>query len=307
MKPRLKGLLYMGTPSADLGLQGAVSGAVAQVNWADIVPTFSNVFQKAPVENAISAVMNTGVKNVRLRVLGGIHAPTWLIHRGFFEIIEPSTRGNPNPGATLTYPTFWTTEYRAQADALIAWLGEQYDSDERVSDVCFGVGVTTEFCEWPIRQIANNYQAYTKAGWSASVDQQNIMAEVASYHAAFPNTWKYYADSVWYQDGAGTDAEFTQSVITTSRTLGGVIHGTNNLDAGSFTNGVPQWLAQNKVLPMSFQCQSASNETDCKTGLSQALVAGAGSVEMQGMSSINQKNMTIADWVAVNKALQNNP
>ena len=309
MKTLNRGLLYMGTPPASFVSQKAVNGAVVQVNWSD-VHTATSTFNRSVVDSAIAYSMSTGVSSVRLRIMGGQHAPEFVkqLSGGPLTLIQPSGTGNPNPGASFTVPKWWTSDVYNEKAELLTQLASWYESDSRVLDVTFGVGVTTEFDEWPIRQWGPNAKAYEAAGYAVGLDEQAILTEVNLYHSLFKETRIYYADSLWFDGGGVINPTFTQQVITNSRTYGNAIHGTNNLD-GDWLPVTPtaSYILTNKLNPISFQCQPASNASNTKLGIQQAITNGANAIEMQGQGSITSGNMTVDDWVTLNAELIKNP
>jgi hypothetical protein len=277
MKDQLAGLLWMGdVPPAEL--HGSLGGIVVEVPWSTLNPT-QGVWRWTTVD----AVVKASPLPVRLRILGGKFAPEWAKRAAGapLSLVEPPTTGNPHPGTEFTVPRWWEQDFLTVRRGLVDTIATYVDANPNIAEVAFGTGVTTEFCEWPIRQMASatNRANYLAAGYTVTADWAAIVNEATWLAGSVKQTNVYVADSGPLQGldlSAAQGLDYVRALI--NMMPGSTIHGTNNLDG--YESGLP---AVYRLLrkPMSFQMRAPGNAANPLLGLSQAATLGARSVEIQ--------------------------
>lgn len=128
-----------------------ITSSVAMVNWADIQPdNATDPAEWSTLDKEIAALAKAGVSDVRLRIMAGGQAPTWVkrlggpksgYFNGVMTAIDCSRKGQGSSyggvavqnsqGPTACVPFFWTDAYLDQYDALMNLLAARLASDSK--------------------------------------------------------------------------------------------------------------------------------------------------------------------------------
>ncbi len=132
-----------------------VTSSVLMINWSDIQPTnATDPPDWTTLDDGLAKLTKTGVDDVRLRIMSGGDAPTWVKRlggpaSGYFDgvmtTIDCSTHGQGTnyggvavenvQGATACVPFFWTSEYLDQYESLMKLVAAHLASDSKYATV----------------------------------------------------------------------------------------------------------------------------------------------------------------------------
>ena len=167
--------------------QSIVNNFVLMVDWSKLQPTSSTSFNTAIIDDAISEAKAKDMR-IKLRVLSGIHAPTWVknIDGGPFDVYDID--GTTGEVFTGTSPKYWTDNYRTAYTNLMTKLADKYDNEDTILSVANSM-CTTIFAEPFIKNLdeGNNMTSFFAAGMTTDLDKQchNNSIDV---HAAWKRT-----------------------------------------------------------------------------------------------------------------------
>jgi hypothetical protein len=129
-----------------------VTSSVVMIDWSDIQPTnATDPPDWSSLDSQLSALAKVGVEHVRLRIMSGGSAPTWVKRlggpsSGYFNGVTPKSvidcspagQGNEKYGGVAAQnvqgpaacvPFFWTQDYLDQYESLMTLLDAQLKSD----------------------------------------------------------------------------------------------------------------------------------------------------------------------------------
>ncbi len=249
------------TPKAPVGLmmrggnppsaaQSFMTSTVAMIDWADIQPTSSSDQVWTTLDNMLAAYAKDGINAVRLRIMSGGHAPTWVKQLGapnakhpYFQGTVPTSvidcTSGPNAagvaaqniqGATACVPFFWTQDYldayaglmrlvRAHLDALDAQEATYSKVSTVVDSACMVV-----YAEVFYRGQGLGYtnQTLFEAGLTHSADIQCQQSAIEAHKSAFGATRRTsVAINDWdIPQGTANGGDYRTSVWNDSATWG---------------------------------------------------------------------------------------
>ncbi|WP_210440871.1 glycoside hydrolase 5 family protein [Nocardioides xinjiangensis] len=181
LKPMGAGLYFTGEPQPGFD---AIDHSVVGGAWADFEP-LPGEFSGPGWDRVDAALRERPDHAFRLRILAGRMAPEWAteLGGGCVEIEAPSSQ------IAACVPRFWTDEFLAAYERLMAEVARRYDDDPRILDVV-NSACTTTWAEPFIRSGHN--PAANKALWDAGLnpesDQACLERSVEIMDAAFTST-----------------------------------------------------------------------------------------------------------------------
>lgn len=146
------------------------------VNVSAIAPDHTRI-NLDPLKNALDRARAAGAGGCVLSLDGGVRESDDA--KAFFGAVHLADPQNPN--TTYDSVAFWTPEYQARAEEIVAATVELVEPDPLVREYLMWWNGTQFSHEWPIRQAAYkpNITAYYAAGYDADVDIANIVAAPA--------------------------------------------------------------------------------------------------------------------------------
>jgi hypothetical protein len=291
VKPVIRGLIDRQGPPAKQDLS-AVHAYVVKVNWADLQPTaFGPIAADNAIDKAIARVRESDYAALgmalKLRVFAGIGAPEWAK-----TLDGPAVPYIDNqPGASVaggTIGRFWTANFgRAYAD-LQSKLAARYDLVPQVREITVS-RCSTIFDEPFARQFgdAANVSALLNAGYTSAADEKCIVDSIAAHEV-----WRHTTSDVAFgpfpviaDPGGQRDIGFTESVMSTCRTMLGVRCGlqNNSLSSDKLADATFQQLYHRMTqLGPTIVLQTASRGRigDAASVLAAAVTIGANAVEL---------------------------
>jgi hypothetical protein len=289
LKPAMQGLLDRhGMPPA--GYLSAISGIVVEVAWSDLQPSpegavvSSNAIdQMLASVRAVNAGRPTHPLAIKLRVDGGIHAPSWAKSLGG----APITVTDPTDQVTGTVGRFWSEEYGRAYASFESLLAARYDSVPEIREVTMS-RCTTVYDEPFIRDRndAATVAALRAAGFTQAADIQCLDDQIDA-HAVWRSTRSGLALSPYQRidpAASGDGVAVTVPVMTLCRTrLGARCVLENNslrnpLQGGDYT---PMYARiQQLGPPISFQTATAAKLGGLQSVIGIAVGMGASAVEL---------------------------
>jgi hypothetical protein len=268
-----------GPPPAQFRQQ--VKTFVVNVNWSDLQASpGSPISSNNAIDRAIASARQLGM-TIKVRLLTGIHSPTWAK-----EIDGPAiTIHAPVDNITGTIGRFWTDDFGRAYDDLVNKLAAEYDSVPEIREVTVSRCMTV-YAEPFIRDAADpgSVQALLAAGFSVQADTA-CQREQIDANKAWITTRSGVAFSTYEHinpDGSAfKDEAFTEQMMAYCRqTLGaGCVLENNGITANSPTSGVYQIMKQMGP-PISFQAAGLAKVKNLDQTVSLAVSIGATSVEV---------------------------
>jgi hypothetical protein len=148
------GLMMRASTPPGPATQSFIHSSVVMINWSDIQPTSAADAEWTTLDNQLSALAAAGVQHVRLRIMAGGDAPTWVkrlggpasgYYNGVTTAIDCSRRGQGSSyggvaaqnvqGPAACVPFFWTTAYLDQYRSLMQLLEARLTSDPAKYDM----------------------------------------------------------------------------------------------------------------------------------------------------------------------------
>lgn len=297
LKEPMSGLIDRAEPAT--GPHASVVDAfVVRVDWSELQPEqepgtdHGAELDTTTIDQALAVAGAEGM-TVRLRVVGGIHAPGWA------KALDGAAIPWYSDGAPVgTIGRFWSARYGAAYQNLQERLAARYDDDPLIADVVIS-RCTTEFAEPYIRQtgqLALNRPGLQAAGYTSAADDQCHFDEIDA-HDVWKSTRSYLAFNPYQRIDDGTwtasvDLPFTYQMIDYCRAALGerCVLGNNSLepDRPSSYYQMYAYIAA-KGGPISYQTATAAKvcngQAPCLAAtwnptLEMALTYGANAVEL---------------------------
>jgi hypothetical protein len=272
--------------------QAVVNCAIVKADWADLQPTQGGpiaanndidlMIAKANQINAANPGLNFRLK---LRVFAGLYSPEWAKHLDG----APVDLYDPDTSAFLgTVPKFWTANFKAAYDDLMAKLAAKYDQVPVITQVVIS-RCTTQFAEPMIRQarLAQNRENFLAAGYTVAQDKACQREQVDTHNRVWLRTASSYAYNPYQAftaSGVDSDPNFTVQMIDYCRQVLGsrCVAGNNSisspLDDGNYT------LMYDKLnavgAPLYYQTATEVKIGDWRATLDWAADVGANMVEL---------------------------
>lgn len=177
-KPVGAGLYVLDTLN---NVQPAIDHVFVNVTWSSLEPTRGN-FNGAGWGTIQAALANPRAK-LRLRILAGASAPTWL-NSVSGPCVQVTSQAKGNSGCV---PRFWTDAYLAEYQKLMQEVARRYDANPRVLDVVVS-GPSTLTAEPFIIGGKAAGAALFSAGLNQTTFTYALQRSLAIHAAAFPNT-----------------------------------------------------------------------------------------------------------------------
>lgn len=292
IKPELTGLLdrQEAPPAAYAGT--AVRGFVVKVNWSDLQPTEGGpLAANNAIDQAIAVAHSIAATHpgfgIKLRVYGGVYAPTWAKTLGG----APVQVTNPQSAKSATIGRFWTDAYGDAYADLQSKLAEKYDSLPEVREVVVS-RCTTFFAEPFIRNkgSAETVSNLFDAGYTTAADhvchEKQLEAHRVWQHTRSDLELNPYQD-IEQRGKASVDEGFTESMMQYCRAVLGARCVLEN-NSASDPPKYPRMYSAMKQLgnPTSFQTATNAKVGDLFTVLEWTVQQGANAVELpQGYES----------------------
>lgn len=286
LKPVLTGLLDRQGPPPAAYSGTAVRGFVVKVNWSDLQPTeggpiaSNNAIDQAIAQARLVAATHAGF-GLKLRVYGGVYAPTWAKTLGG----APVQVTNPQSGRSATVGRFWTDAYRNAYDDLQRKLADKYDTVPEVREVVVS-RCTTFFAEPFIRNkgdaqtVANLFDAGFNTAADHQCHQQQLEAHQVWQHTRSDLELNPYQD-IEQKGRASVDEAFTESMMQYCRAVLGARCVLENNSASDPPKYPRMYTAMHQLGgPTAFQTATGAKVGDLFTVLNWAVDQGAGSVEL---------------------------
>jgi hypothetical protein len=146
-KPPAGLMMRSGNPPPS-STQTFINSTVAMIDWEQIQPASSSDHVWGALDDMLATYENLGISHVRLRIMSGGHAPTWVKRLGapnakhpYFQgtvptsVIDCTTGTDAGgvaaqnmQGASACVPFFWTNDYLAAYDNLMTLVRAHLDS-----------------------------------------------------------------------------------------------------------------------------------------------------------------------------------
>jgi hypothetical protein len=289
LKPAMQGLLDRhGIPPSDY--LNAISGVVVEVAWSDLQPspegaivTGNAIDQMLATVRALNAGRATHPLAIKLRVDGGIHAPSWAKSLGG----APITVTDPTDQVTGTVGRFWSEEYGRAYASFESLLAARYDSVPEIHEVTMS-RCTTVYDEPFIRDRNDpaTVAALLGAGFTQAADVRCLNDQIDA-HAVWRSTRSGLALSPYQRidsAGSGDGVAVTVPVMTLCRTRLGArcVLENNSLrnptQGGDYTT-MYSWI-QRMGPPISFQTAATAKLGGLQAVIGIAAGMGASAVEL---------------------------
>ena len=162
----------------------SVSGISIRASWEAIEPEEEKYSWKY-LDDVLSEAKKAK-KKAMLRILPGIHTPSWVYKQGasFMELSDE----NPNHrtyGQTLRTPVVWDQTYLKKWVQFVSALGKRYSQDATVTLVHIA-GPTFNSAEMHLPKRGEGRRLTEKAGYSAGKLLQAWKTVIDAYAEAFP-------------------------------------------------------------------------------------------------------------------------
>jgi hypothetical protein len=155
--------------------------AVIEATWSQLEPQ-PQTYDDSVIDTALQAIQTYNATYpatpivAKLRIFAGVHTPSWVLQQvGSVSIVDP------NSGATVTLPQFWTSAYSQLWTQLQNHLASVYDSNPLIGEVAISVcsSITAE----PFVVPGNAIPALQAAGYTAAQMQQCLSGAASDYSA----------------------------------------------------------------------------------------------------------------------------
>lgn len=246
---------------------------VVEFSIATICPTPGGPIDMGPVKAQMDAATAAGARRLRLRPISGtaLTAP-WFARFGKATLFDPQSGA-----AVITTPNTCDPAYQAEMDRIDAAIAAVLEPDPRVCEVFamhrFGFQFSNEFC---IHNLGDSRNAPLLAalGWTAAVDQANIMRVLPQLVALYPTTWVNVWVSLDYQNPdlhPVQDTAFTNAFFAKAASLG-VTCGIDNSDLSTYDTTPPDIYVRRDAHQAPGTEAGDQTATEAKVGGAPALV-----------------------------------
>lgn len=308
-KARLRGLIDMqdiswhntqgGQPAFTMAnvdqFPGLFGGIVINATWSQMQPTQAGAIDFGVVDADVAAVQayNDTAANanaplgVKLRIYAGANAPDWAKAIGGPITIyrNPAGCNSQTDTCPLTYGAFWTTPYITAWRAFQQQVAAHYDGNPLIQAVAVTscASQTDEPFVPAVGPLSkSNMQT---AGYSDASEQACLSGAIQDY-AAWKETPIDFTFNTYVKfSGGGTDAAFTQTVMTACRqSLGSRCvldnHALVQITASTPDAGIYPMIAAEGA-PINFQTQ-APRSMGClwTETIAQGILLGASAIEV---------------------------
>lgn len=218
-KPGASGLVDRQGPIAPKsGFRAIVNAGVVTVAWSAIQPS-ADAFRTDAIDTGIRKARNRGSR-VKLRISAGVDAPAWA---KTLDGPPPCIVDPPSTSNCKTVPRFWTPNFLAAWDALMAALAARYDGEALVSSVRIAA-CTTLTAEPFQRQVSSgeNRRQLRNAGYTTALDEECHRRQLEIHAARWPTTTGELALHPFQRLTAGGfehDQAFTRRMMVLCRGL----------------------------------------------------------------------------------------
>jgi hypothetical protein len=290
LKPAMQGLLDRHGIPPDAYLS-AISGVVVEVAWSDLQPspegaiaTGNAIDQMLAAVRALNAGRPSHPLAIKLRVDGGIHAPSWAKSLGGGG---PITVTDPVDNVSGTVGRYWSEEYGRAYASFESLLAARYDAVPEIREVTMS-RCTTVYDEPFIRDRNDSatVAALLGAGLTQAADVRCLNDQIDA-HAVWRSTRSGLALSPYQRiDPAGSldGVAVTVPVMTLCRSRLGArcVLENNSLrnppQGGDYTT-MYSWI-QRMGAPISFQTAAPAKLGGLQTVIGIAAGMGASAVEL---------------------------
>jgi len=159
---------------------------ISVVSWVffwDAVETSPNGYNWTRLDAAVVAAGASGRKSY-IRVVAGVHSPSWIYAHGVPAIIVPGSclSGGPNSFGTIKLPATWNANYAALWTTFIKALGARYDRNSTLFAASIGGGGILGEMQLPHCPTLLKQFGYSDAALLAAWKQFELAGRIA-----FPN------------------------------------------------------------------------------------------------------------------------
>ncbi|HET8709657.1 MAG TPA: Ig-like domain-containing protein, partial [Candidatus Saccharimonadales bacterium] len=189
LKPPDTGLEVTSTGQAG----GVIDTVALPVNWSDLEPTRGS-FSGAGWGAIDSAIKNSNINQLKLRIEAGKFAPSWL--NSVSGSCVTVTLGHNNESGCV--PRYWTSAYLNEYKGLMQEIARRYDNEPKVR-VVINAACMTINAEPFIKGGTSAGAALAKAGDSDAGEHTCMNTSMADMMAAFQHTRISVAGHVAWQ------------------------------------------------------------------------------------------------------------
>ncbi len=284
-----------GQPAFDISnvdkFPGVFGGIVINATWDQMQPSSGGAVNFSAVDAALASIRTYNTSNagaplgVKLRIYGGNDAPVWAkdLPGGPITIYRnPAGCDGDTDTCPSTIGPFWTQPYIVAWRAFQAQVAAKYDTEPLIRAVAV-TSCASQTDEPFVPTTGSIGKAnMVAAGYTDTAEQSCLSGAVTDY-AAWKNTGIDFTFNEYIKVAGGTDAAFTQSVMTQCRTaLGSRCILDNHALQTPLTSDLAIYSAiQTDGPPINFQTQSPEG-MGCiwPETIAQGLILGARAIEV---------------------------
>ena len=220
-KPLVQGLVDRHGPVATkVGYRNVVNAGVISVNWSEIQRNQGGALATGAIDDAIRRAEAAG-NLVKLKVYAGRYSPTWAknLDGAPYCLYDP-----PNTRTCYSMPRFWTANFAAAYDDLLAKLAAKYEGNGRITTIQIA-RCTTMSAEPFLRQAgtAANRRALLNAGFTVEKDEACLRQQLQSHATFLPSTRVDLAVHPYHRIKSASafvsDQDFTRSIMNYCRNV----------------------------------------------------------------------------------------
>jgi hypothetical protein len=261
------------------------------VSWAELQPVAGgpiapdNAIDQAITDvDAWNAANPTHPELLKVRIVAGIHSPTWADNLGgaCYEVTDP------NSGESGCSPRFWTQAFSDAYYQFEAELAAKYDGNPAIGEVLMAKNATV-YNESLIRQTESpaTVTAMLAAGYTTTVDEQEQILDIESLGTYWLHTHVGFAFNPYQTvNPVAEDEAFTQELIADGRqVLGDQLVIENNSLRQSYLGGSGSYQSMYAFMdqvggPIAFQTSTIGRAGSLAAVLDGAVALSASSVEL---------------------------
>lgn len=165
------------TIESELALDN-IEGGLIRTKWSTIQALEGGPFDFTVIDDQV-ALFEAAGKPFSLSLIDSYNAPAWLA-------TGAGTTFTYNFQGSRTVPVIWDAYYQTHKAAMVAAIGDRYNSHPLLRSVYFTYACMTNGAEFHWRVTEGDYK--TVSGYSDSVQKQAAEDIFDMYVAAFPNT-----------------------------------------------------------------------------------------------------------------------